>query len=151
HGDFSGGGFYSHGLARSLGADQPFYAVHPHGLDGSPLPDSIEAMARERLAALREARPHGPYFLAGHCNGALVAVEMARQLLAENEQVPLVVIMDAAVPWRTKPVGLSLSFGNAPPARKSEPGALPATPPPAADDTLFNRYRRLIAAYDPAP
>ncbi|HVN34403.1 MAG TPA: amino acid adenylation domain-containing protein, partial [Casimicrobiaceae bacterium] len=34
HGDFSGGGFYSHGLARSLGPDQPFYAIHPHGLDG---------------------------------------------------------------------------------------------------------------------
>jgi thioesterase domain-containing protein len=150
HGDFSGGGFYSHGLARSLGADQPFYAIHPHGLDDSPFPESIEAMARERLVALRAACPHGPYFLAGHCNGALVAVEMARQLLAENEQVPLVVIMDAAVPWRTKPVGLSLSIGNAPQVRKAEPVA-PAPSAPAADDTLFNRYRRVIAAYDPAP
>ena len=151
HGDFSGGGFYSHGLARSLGADQPFYAVHPHGLDDSPVPDSIEAMARERLVALREARPHGPYFLAGHCNGALVAVEMARQLLAENEEVPLVVIMDAAVPWRTKPVGLSLSMGNAPPPRKSEPVAPPTPAAAPGDDTLFARYRRVIAAYDPAP
>src|SRR5206468_3949541 len=144
HGDFSGGGFYSHGLARSLGADQPFYAVHPHGLDRSPVPDSIEAMARERLVALREARPHGPYFLAGHCNGALVAVEMARELLAENEEVPLVVIMDAAVPWRTKPVGLSLSMGNAPPSRKSEPVAT-AVSAAVPDDTLFTRYRRVIA------
>ena len=150
HGDFSGGGFYSHGLARSLGPDQPFYVIHPHGLDGSPVPDSIEAMALERVAALREARPHGPYFLAGHCNGALVAVEMARQLLAQDEEVPLVVIIDAAVPWRTKPVGLSLTLGNAPPPRKSEPVA-PAIPVPAPDDTLFNRYRRAIAAYDPAP
>src|SRR5204863_4361504 len=75
---------------------------------------------------------------------------MARQLVAEGEEVPLVVIMDAAVPWRTKPVGLSLSIGNAPPLRKSEPVALPM-PAPAADDTLFARYRRVIAAYDPAP
>jgi amino acid adenylation domain-containing protein len=150
HGDFSGGGFYSHGLARGLGPDQPFYAVHPHGLDDSPVPDSIEAMARERLVALREACPHGPYFLAGHCNGALVAVEMARLLIAENEDVPLVVIMDAAVPWRTKPVGLSLSLGNAPPPRRTEP--LPqAAPAPTTEDTLFARYRRVIAAYDPAP
>jgi amino acid adenylation domain-containing protein len=149
HGDFSGGGFYSHGLARSLGPDQPFYAIHPHGLDDSPVPDSIEAMARERLAALREARPHGPYFLAGHCNGALVAVEMARQLLAENEEVPIVVVMDAAVPWRTKPVGISLTLGDAPPP-KTEPTP-PAAPAPAPDDTLFTRYRRAIAAYDPAP
>jgi amino acid adenylation domain-containing protein len=149
HGDFSGGGFYSHGLARSLGPDQPFYAIHPHGLDDSPVPDSIEAMARERLAALREARTHGPYFLAGHCNGALVAVEMARQLLLENEEVPLVVIMDAAVPWRTKPVGLSLSLGNVPAPRRTEPPQ--PVPAPAAEDTLFARYRRVIAAYDPAP
>jgi thioesterase domain-containing protein len=77
-------------------------------------------------------------------------VEIARQLLAENEQVPLVVIMDAAVPWRTKPVGLSLSLGNAPPSRKSEPPPpLASAPPP--EDTLFTRYRRVIAAYDPAP
>ena len=138
-------------MARSLGADQPFYAVHPHGLDDSPVPDSIEAMARERLVALREARPHGPYFLAGHCNGALVAVEMARQLLAENEAVPLVVVMDAAVPWRTKPVGLSLSMGNAPPPRKSEPVTPPTPAAAPGDDTLFARYRRVIAAYDPAP
>src|SRR5262249_10804324 len=116
-----------------------------------PVPDSIEAMARERLAALREARPHGPYFLAGHCNGALVAVEMARQLLAENEEVPLVVVMDAVVPWRTKPVGRSLSFGNAPTPPKTEPAPEPAPPPAAGEDTLFARYRRAIAAYDPAP
>jgi hypothetical protein len=36
------------------------------------------------------------------------------------------------------------------PPRKSEPVA-PSTPAPAADDTLFARYRRAIAAYDPAP
>ncbi len=150
HGDFSGGGFYSHGLARALGPDQPFYAVHPHGLDSSNIPDTIEEMARDRLAALREARPHGPYFLAGHCNGALVALEMARQLLAESEEVPLVVLMDAAVPWRAQPVGISLTMGNAPPPRKRA-AAAPLAGAPAADDTLFNRYRRVIAAYDPAP
>src|SRR6185295_2772925 len=64
--------------------------------------------------------------------------------------VPLVVIMDAAVPWRTKPVGLSLTMGNAPP-RRSEPVAASTPAPIPADDTLFARYRRAIAAYDPAP
>jgi hypothetical protein len=32
------------------GHDQPFYAVHPHGLIDPAIPDSIEAMAAERLA-----------------------------------------------------------------------------------------------------
>src|SRR5262249_19413588 len=44
HGDYSGGGFYSRELSRALGADQPFYAVHPHGLIDTEVPDSIEAM-----------------------------------------------------------------------------------------------------------
>ena len=58
HGDFSGGGFYSQGLARALGPDQPFYAVHPHGIDGPRIPDSIEAMARgaPRAHCARPAR-----------------------------------------------------------------------------------------------
>jgi acyl carrier protein len=41
HGDFTGGGFFSHKLARALGDDQPFYAVHPHGLIDPVIPQSI--------------------------------------------------------------------------------------------------------------
>jgi acyl carrier protein len=86
HGDFSGGGFFSRALADALGPDRPFYAVHPHGLVDAAVPDSIEAMAADRLAALRAVKPHGPYLLGGHCNGALVALEMARLLVAQGEQ-----------------------------------------------------------------
>jgi len=57
HGDLNGGGYYSRGLARALGADQPFYGLHPHGLDGEAIPDTINAMADERLQALRAVRP----------------------------------------------------------------------------------------------
>ena len=45
-------------------------------------------MASRHVAALRARRPHGPYVLGGHCNGALVAFEMARQLVAAGEAVP---------------------------------------------------------------
>ncbi|MEP7181429.1 MAG: amino acid adenylation domain-containing protein [Betaproteobacteria bacterium] len=149
HGDFTGGGFYSHGLARALGPDQPFYVVHPHGLDGSPVPDSIEAMAQDRLAALRRIRPHGPYCLAGHCNGALVALEMARRLQATGEQVPVVVLMDAAAPWRTMSVDGGLAIGE---ARNPAPprAATQAVATGAPDDSIVARYRRIVAAYDPA-
>ena len=95
HGDFSGGGFFSRALAEALGPEQPFYAVHPHGLVDADVPESIEGMAAERLAVLRAARPRGPYLLGGHCNGGLVALEMARRLREQGEAVPLVVLLDA--------------------------------------------------------
>ena len=100
HGDFNGGGFFSRALAEALGPEQPFYAVHPHGLVDAGVPESIEDMAAERLAALRAARPRGPYLLGGHCNGGLVALEMARRLREQGEAVPLVVLLDAVAPRR---------------------------------------------------
>jgi len=98
HGDYLGGGFHSHGLARLLGSDQPIYVVHPHGLDGGGVPETIEEMAADRLRSLRELRPHGPYVVGGHCNGAFVAFELARQIRAAGEQVEAVVIIDAPAP-----------------------------------------------------
>src|SRR5690606_811941 len=92
HGDFTAGGFYSRAIAMALGDDQPVLIVHPHGLVDEAVPDTIEAMAADRIRALRALRPRGPYLLGGHCNGALVAYEMARQLTVEGEEVPLVVI-----------------------------------------------------------
>jgi amino acid adenylation domain-containing protein len=100
HGDIAGGGFYSRALARALGPDQPVYVVHPHGLGGDPVPASIEAMAEDRLPALRAARPRGPYVLGGYCAGALVALEMARRLAAGGAAVPAVVLLDSLAPPR---------------------------------------------------
>ncbi|HEY7543870.1 MAG TPA: thioesterase domain-containing protein, partial [Blastocatellia bacterium] len=96
HGDYNGGGFYCLNLARGLRADQSFYAVQPHGLDGEPIPASIEAMARSRLQALRAFQPLGPYLLGGYCNGGLVAFEMARQLESQGEKVDLLVLLCAS-------------------------------------------------------
>ena len=98
HGDFEAGGFYSAALARALGSDQRTIIVHPHGLDGGAVPATIEAMASERLEALRSVHPSGPVVLAGHCNGALVAFEMARQLVAAGERVPAVLLIESRAP-----------------------------------------------------
>jgi amino acid adenylation domain-containing protein len=100
HGDFDGGGFFTRALAEAAGADQPFYAVHPHGLLGQAVPETIEAMAAAHLADIRAVRPAGPYVLGGHCNGALVALEIARRLRARGEAVPLVIMLDASAPRR---------------------------------------------------
>jgi amino acid adenylation domain-containing protein len=100
HGDYNGGGLYSHGLARGLDPERPFFVLTPHGLDGHEVPETIEEMAAERLALLRGARPRGPYLLGGYCNGAFVALEMARQLRAAGERVDLTILVEAHAPVR---------------------------------------------------
>ncbi len=97
HGDLAGG-FYCRRLAHALGPDQPVAAVHPHGIDSAPIPETIEAMATDRIRALRALRPHGPYVLGGFCNGAFVAFEMARQLTGQGERVPAVIVIEARAP-----------------------------------------------------
>lgn len=94
HGDYEGGGFYSRRLAEFLGTDVPFYIIEPHGLDGRPIPDSIEKMAEENVALLKKHLPEGPYYLGGHCNGGLVAFEMARQLEASGVEIKKLILID---------------------------------------------------------
>lgn len=97
HGDYTGGGFYTLNLAKALGPQQPFYALHPHGLDGRPVPATIEAMAADYLATIRSIRPRGPYLLGGHCNGGLIAFEVAQRLRADGERVDFLALLDAPV------------------------------------------------------
>ena len=86
-------------LARSLSDEQPLYALQPSGLDGRrPLDRGVGAMADRYLAALRSVQPHGPYLLAGRCNGATVAFELAQRLRAAGESVALLAALDSDPP-----------------------------------------------------
>ncbi len=88
-------------LARRLGPDQPVWAMQAHGLENRGLPDwSVRAMARRHVRTLRTVQPTGPYRLAGHSLGAVVALEMARQLLAAGEETELLVLLDTFPPER---------------------------------------------------
>jgi amino acid adenylation domain-containing protein len=86
-------------LARELSAEQPLYILQPSGLDGRhPLDQGIGTMAERYLEKVRSVRPHGPYLLAGRCNGATVAYEMAQRLRAAGEEVPLLISLDSEPP-----------------------------------------------------
>lgn len=86
-------------LSRALGPEQPFHAVQAIGLDGTaPPPDSVETTAAANIAAIRALQPRGPYRLAGHSYGGVVAYEMARQLLEQGETVDYLALLDAATP-----------------------------------------------------
>jgi amino acid adenylation domain-containing protein/non-ribosomal peptide synthase protein (TIGR01720 family)/FkbM family methyltransferase len=93
---------YYYRLARELGADQPLYGLQARPMDGmagqSAAPQiTIEELAAEYLNAVRSCQPVGPYFLAGHSFGGVVAFEMARQLTASGEDVALLAVLDQPV------------------------------------------------------
>lgn len=98
HGDVESGGFFCRRLARALGPEVTMYAVQPHGLNGAALPESVEEMAAERLRAIVEIQPAGPYHVGGFCGGGIVAYELARQLHARGEQVAPLLLIDARPP-----------------------------------------------------
>ncbi|WP_224245440.1 type I polyketide synthase [Hyalangium gracile] len=86
-------------LARRLGADQPFYGLQAHGLDGESAPDErVEDMARRYIEAIRRVQPRGPYYLGGHSFGCLVSFEMAQQLTASGQEVRLLALVDEPAP-----------------------------------------------------
>jgi thioesterase domain-containing protein len=105
HGDFDGGGLYCLSLASHLGLDQPLHALNPYGTNGQPLPASISAMAAAHIDTMMRLVPADTYRLAGHCNGGLIAFEMARQLVARGLAVDrLIVIATRADYWKVKPL-----------------------------------------------
>ena len=96
HGDYWSDGLYCLHAARHLPAEQPLVLLPPAGLDGGPIPSSIEEMAIHHLKILRRIQPAGPYRLGGNCNGGLVAFEMARLLERDGEQVERLLMIHAS-------------------------------------------------------
>jgi thioesterase domain-containing protein/acyl carrier protein len=94
HGQWDGRYFFCYPVAQQLGVDQPFYALDPYRFDGLAALPAIEEVAAAHLKSLRAIQPEGPYLLAGWCNGALVAYEMARQLHADGQRIDLLLLMD---------------------------------------------------------
>jgi len=95
HGDFSGHGLYSRELSGFLDSCQPFYVLPPHGINGHPVPSSIEEMASDCLAFIRKIQPRGPLCLGGYCVGGLVALELAARLRNAGEEVDEIILIGA--------------------------------------------------------
>lgn len=62
-----------------------------------PLPDTLEALAKGYVAAVRAAAP-GPYTILGWSSGGVIALEMTAQLEAAGEQVAQLIVLDAPAP-----------------------------------------------------
>ncbi|MCF8171270.1 MAG: amino acid adenylation domain-containing protein [Candidatus Methylopumilus sp.] len=91
---------YFNELAKCLGdMNRPFYGLQALGLDGLARPLArIEDIAALNIQAIQRVQPQGPYFLGGHSFGSWVALEMAKQLQANGQQVAQVVVLDTGIP-----------------------------------------------------
>ena len=156
HGDLAGGGQYCTELARRLDPECPFYVIAPHDVSSTAKARSIEAMARENVAAIRALHPHGSVLLGGFCNGGIVAFEMARQLERAGVAVEHVVLLDAfnrnagrepaAVFARSLLREALERTGLRPPAHQASSSA-PIASADAAHQRLLARWYRVLGRY----
>jgi amino acid adenylation domain-containing protein len=94
NGDLISGHLTVRRMAEVFGPDYPIISIDPHGLRGEQIPPSIEEMAADRLPLILERQASGPFLLGGKCNGAVVAFEAARLLMAAGHKVDLVAMVD---------------------------------------------------------
>lgn len=93
--DLHGSAFRFKALAAAAGADQPMWGLDNPLLAGTAnMPSTLEDLAALHAADLVKVDPVGPYHLLGYSFGAVVAVEMARQLLAAGRSVGFLGLVD---------------------------------------------------------
>ncbi|MDJ0567708.1 MAG: thioesterase domain-containing protein, partial [Pleurocapsa sp. MO_192.B19] len=93
---------YKH-LANCLGSDRPIYGLQSRAInDPTQEHSSIEEMASEYTKAILQERPQGPYYLMGWSMGGVLAVNIAKQLEQQEQQVAFVGLVDAfLIPEKT--------------------------------------------------
>jgi acetoacetyl-CoA synthetase len=83
-------------ISAAMKSDVAVYGIRARGLGPDDEPQaSVEEMAASYVELLREVQPAGPYRLAGHSFGALLAFEMARLLIERGEEIDWLGIIDA--------------------------------------------------------
>src|SRR5262249_28686389 len=81
-------------LSRYLDDDLPVYGLKAVPGDAAR-PVTNEMLAERYVRVIRNVQPHGPYRLAGWSAGGVIAYEMARRLLSENESVEFLGMIDS--------------------------------------------------------
>lgn len=130
---------FADSLAAEIDADVPIYALPwPE-----TLPASMESLAAQAAALIREVRPHGPYRLLGLCTGAALAYAVAQHFAHHDEPVAFVGLIDADLS-ANPPLDETM--------RTTLMAQLQATPggPPAGQERIVH-YESLRRLYMPQP
>lgn len=90
-------------LVRHLDPAQPVYGLN-YGVGDKTLksklnlPERLEDLAAHFVSEIQSLQPSGPYFVIGHSNAGLLAYEMAQQLVAQQQAVGLLGLIDTLYP-----------------------------------------------------
>jgi acetoacetyl-CoA synthetase len=95
-------------ITTAMKCNVPVYGLRARGLNpGEELQRSVEEMAASYVEIIRDFQPEGPYRVAGHSFGGLLAFEIARLLTEQGQEVDWLGMIDA-----------ELSLGAQPPLRR---------------------------------
>jgi len=86
-------------LATAFGGDIAMYCMQDPALDKNiPFAKSAEELAVTMIESIKSIQATGPYLIAGWSFGAVLAVEVAQQLKAAGDEVPVVYCIDGYAP-----------------------------------------------------
>ncbi len=94
--------FFAYGNGQRIAEMAPratgvHWLIHGRGETVMPI-DSFDVLARRHIEQIREVQPHGPYRLGGFSLGALLVIEIARQLIDAGERVQWLGLVDPTSP-----------------------------------------------------
>ncbi len=93
-----GSGLQYRSLTGELGDEFSFCRLEAPWWDGRMHQiRTVEQLAGFHVAQIRRSQPTGPYLLVGYSLGGLIALEIARQLNTDGEEIGLLAILDTSI------------------------------------------------------
>jgi amino acid adenylation domain-containing protein len=91
-------------IARQLSPKWPFYGLGQHFCGRRVWQTRVEDQARAHLKEIYTLQPDGPYYLAGHSIGGMIAYEIAQLLRKDGREIAFLGMMDTVSPQQPTPV-----------------------------------------------
>jgi amino acid adenylation domain-containing protein len=95
-------GYAAYGeIARHFRPRWPFYGLGQHFSGRRVRHTRVEDQAKAHLREIYAIQPSGPYYLAGHSIGGMIAFEIARRLRHDGHEVAFLGLIDTVFPRRS--------------------------------------------------
>lgn len=87
-------------LIKHIDIEQPVYGMQDPGIESEIIPfQNVNEMASYYVELIRAKQPNGPYFLGGASGGAIISIEITRQLQNIGEKVSFLALLDGWAPY----------------------------------------------------